>query len=83
MSLNFKPMPVVYMYMYVHVLNLNFLSLFRCSIPHTELDRRERKAMDIKNNYLNKKYFFGPNSPAGRAGQKHVREFHKFLCSFY
>ncbi len=41
-------------------------------IPHTEDHRREMKAKDIKTKYLNKKYFFGPNSPAGKESQDNV-----------
>ena len=38
-------------------------------IPHTEERRRDLKAKDIRRKYLNKKYLFGPNSPAGKEGQ--------------
>ncbi|XP_074640881.1 regulator of G-protein signaling 22-like [Tubulanus polymorphus] len=41
-------------------------------IPHTEELRRDAKAKDIRAKYLTKKYFFGPNSPAGKAGQEKV-----------
>ena len=41
-------------------------------IPHTEEKRRDLKAKDIKVKYFNKKYFFGPNSPAGKEGQEKV-----------
>ena len=41
-------------------------------IPHAEDTRRDQKAKDIKIKYLNKKYFFGPNSPAGKAAQEKV-----------
>lgn len=33
---------------------------------------RDQRAKDIKKNYLNKKYFFGPNSPASKDGQNKV-----------
>lgn len=33
---------------------------------------RDQRAIDIKKNYLNKKYFFGLNSPAGIDGQNKV-----------
>uniref|UniRef100_A0A493TTC9 Regulator of G protein signaling 22 n=1 Tax=Anas platyrhynchos platyrhynchos TaxID=8840 RepID=A0A493TTC9_ANAPP len=33
---------------------------------------REEKSKDIKNKYLNKKYFFGPNSPATRQQQEQL-----------
>ena len=42
-------------------------------LPHSEEKLRRLKAKDIKRKYLNKKYFFGPNSPAGREGQEKVR----------
>ncbi|CAG5132718.1 unnamed protein product, partial [Candidula unifasciata] len=35
---------------------------------------RDQRAIEIKKNYLNKKYFFGPNSPAGKDGQNKVME---------
>ena len=41
-------------------------------IPHTEEKRRDMKAKDCKVKYFNKKYFFGPNSPAGKEGQEKV-----------
>ena len=37
-----------------------------------EEKRRDSKAKDIKVKYFTKKYFFGPNSPAGKAGQEKV-----------
>ncbi|XP_041104672.1 regulator of G-protein signaling 22 isoform X5 [Polyodon spathula] len=40
--------------------------------PHKEKDKREEKSRDIKSKYLNKKYFFGPNSPATRDQQEQV-----------
>ncbi|XP_012862323.2 regulator of G-protein signaling 22 [Echinops telfairi] len=33
-------------------------------IDFRDRNQREAKAIDIKNKYLNRKYFFGPNSPA-------------------
>lgn len=33
-------------------------------IPHTESEDRVNKSKDIKSKYLNRKYFFGPSSPA-------------------
>ena len=55
-------------------------------IPHTEEKRRDLKANDVKVKYFNKKYFFGPNSPAGKEGQEKVgRNLYSFtfmLCSF-
>ena len=44
-------------------------------IPHSDEKRRDLKCMDIKVKYFNKKYFFGPNSPAGKEGQERVRYF--------
>ena len=41
-------------------------------IPHSDEKRRDMKAKDVKVKYLNKKYFFGPNSPAGKGGQNKV-----------
>ena len=41
-------------------------------IPPAEERKRDQKAKDIKKQYLNKKYFFGPNSPAGKEGQDKV-----------
>ncbi|XP_053915954.1 regulator of G-protein signaling 22 isoform X2 [Cuculus canorus] len=35
-------------------------------------EKREEKYKDIKNKYLNKKYFFGPNSPATREQQEQL-----------
>ncbi|BFY99466.1 hypothetical protein BsWGS_02506 [Bradybaena similaris] len=35
---------------------------------------RDQRAIEIKKNYLNKKYFFGLNSPAGIDGQNKVME---------
>ncbi|CAH1803041.1 unnamed protein product, partial [Owenia fusiformis] len=43
-------------------------------IPHTDERRRNMKAKDIRVKYMTKKYFFGPNSPAGREGQEKVME---------
>ena len=51
--------------------NIQLLFIYR-RIPHTEEKRRELKAKEIKVKYMNKKYFFGPNSPAGRQGQEKV-----------
>ena len=34
--------------------------------------RREVRANEIKEIYLNEQYFFGPNSPAGKQGQQKV-----------
>lgn len=39
---------------------------------HKEKEKREEKSKDIKNKYLNKKYFFGPNSPATKEQQDQV-----------
>eukprot|EP00105_Crassostrea_gigas_P001535 XP_011413762.1 PREDICTED: regulator of G-protein signaling 22-like isoform X1 [Crassostrea gigas] len=41
-------------------------------MPQTDEKKRDEKAKEIKNKYLNKKYFFGPNSPAGKEGQDKV-----------
>jgi hypothetical protein len=42
-------------------------------IPPGEEAKRDAKAREIKQKYLNKKYFFGPSSPAGKQGQEQVR----------
>lgn len=47
------------------------IEAYRC-LPHSEEKLRRLKAKDIKKKYLNKKYFFGINSPAGREGQERV-----------
>ncbi|XP_009583976.1 PREDICTED: regulator of G-protein signaling 22, partial [Fulmarus glacialis] len=39
---------------------------------HKDKEKREEKSKDIKNKYLNKKYFFGPNSPATREQQEQL-----------
>ncbi|XP_019406774.1 PREDICTED: regulator of G-protein signaling 22 isoform X5 [Crocodylus porosus] len=41
---------------------------------HKEKGKREEKSKDIKNKYLNKKYFFGPNSPATREQQEQLMQ---------
>ncbi|NXK07641.1 RGS22 protein, partial [Herpetotheres cachinnans] len=41
-------------------------------ILHKDKEKREEKSKDIKNKYLNKKYFFGPNSPATREQQEQL-----------
>lgn len=43
-------------------------------MPHHDSEKRDIKAVDIKTKYLNKKYFFGPNSPATRQEQHAVSE---------
>ncbi|XP_020640989.3 regulator of G-protein signaling 22 isoform X1 [Pogona vitticeps] len=39
---------------------------------HKNKPQREEKAKEIKNKYLNKKYFFGPNSPATKEQQEQI-----------
>ncbi|NXN42728.1 RGS22 protein, partial [Rhinoptilus africanus] len=39
---------------------------------HKDKEEMEEKSKDIKNKYLNKKYFFGPNSPATREQQEQL-----------
>ena len=46
-------------------------------MPHSEDKKRDAKAVEVKDKYLTKKYFFGPNSPAGKEGQEKV-----FACLF-
>ncbi|XP_071807529.1 regulator of G-protein signaling 22-like isoform X2 [Asterias amurensis] len=41
---------------------------------YLEANKRDTKAKDIKSKYLNKKYFFGPNSPASRPLQNLVMQ---------
>ncbi|KAG6933712.1 regulator of G-protein signaling 22 [Chelydra serpentina] len=41
---------------------------------HKEKEKREEKSKDIKNKYLNKKYFFGPNSPATKEQQDQLMQ---------
>uniref|UniRef100_A0A8C8RZX5 Regulator of G protein signaling 22 n=1 Tax=Pelusios castaneus TaxID=367368 RepID=A0A8C8RZX5_9SAUR len=41
---------------------------------HKEKEKREEKSKDIKNKYLNKKYFFGPNSPATKEKQDQLMQ---------
>ena len=41
-------------------------------MPHHDAEKRDNKAKDVKTKYLNKKYFFGPNSPASRKEQHSV-----------
>lgn len=41
-------------------------------IARTSVEKRDQKAKDVKNNWLSKKYFFGPDSPATREGQNLV-----------
>ncbi|KAL8572507.1 hypothetical protein ACOMHN_019546 [Nucella lapillus] len=43
-------------------------------ISPTDERKRDQKAKDIKKAFLNKKYFFGPNSPAGKEGQEKVMQ---------
>ncbi|KAL4236453.1 GTPase activator [Mactra antiquata] len=43
-------------------------------INHADEKKRDAKAREIKMKYLNKKYFFGANSPAGKEGQEKVAE---------
>ncbi|XP_022090639.1 regulator of G-protein signaling 22-like [Acanthaster planci] len=42
--------------------------------PYLDANKRDTKAKDIKTRYLNKKYFFGPNSPATRPQQNLVMQ---------
>ncbi|XP_028920011.1 regulator of G-protein signaling 22 [Ornithorhynchus anatinus] len=41
---------------------------------HKDKEQRGAKSIAIKNKYLNKKYFFGPNSPATRAQQEQIMQ---------
>ncbi|XP_037586041.1 regulator of G-protein signaling 22 [Cebus imitator] len=45
------------------------------AITYRDRNQREAKAIYIKNKYLNKKYFFGPNSPASLYQQNQVMHF--------
>ncbi|XP_051791810.1 regulator of G-protein signaling 22 isoform X1 [Erpetoichthys calabaricus] len=42
-------------------------------MPHKDKTKREDKVKEIKNKYMNKKYFFGPNSPASLDQQQQVK----------
>ena len=42
-------------------------------VGHGRGQQRDATAKHIKSTFLTKKYFFGPNSPASRAGQDKVR----------
>lgn len=42
-------------------------------LPQTMEEKREKKAREIRDNWLGKKYFFGPDSPATREGRNLVR----------
>lgn len=44
------------------------------NIPYTDEKARDELATSIRDRYLNQKYFFGPNSPAGKKGQEKVRK---------
>ncbi|XP_072105990.1 regulator of G-protein signaling 22-like [Mobula birostris] len=41
-------------------------------IPHNAEEERNNKSREIKNKYLNRKYFFGPSSPATKAQQNEI-----------
>ena len=41
-------------------------------LPHHAHEKRDEKAKEIREKYLNKKYFFGPNSPATKDEQNQV-----------
>ncbi|XP_060077454.1 regulator of G-protein signaling 22-like [Ylistrum balloti] len=41
-------------------------------MPQNDERKRDDKARELKNRFLNKKYFFGPNSPAGKAAQDKI-----------
>ncbi|XP_053323726.1 regulator of G-protein signaling 22 isoform X2 [Spea bombifrons] len=43
-------------------------------MDYKEKEKRHEKSIEIKNKYLNKKYFFGPNSPATRDQQEQVMQ---------
>ncbi|KAM5281046.1 regulator of G-protein signaling 22 [Ctenodactylus gundi] len=43
-------------------------------IKHSDQNQREAKSIYIKNKYLNKKYFFGPNSPASLHQQNQIMQ---------
>ncbi len=51
-------------------------------LPHKDTKKRDQKAKEIKTKYFNKKYFFGPSSPAGKEGQEKV-EGTFFLSQFF
>ena len=41
-------------------------------LPHHAHEKRDEKAKEIREKYINKKYFFGPNSPATKDEQNQV-----------
>ncbi|XP_054984195.1 regulator of G-protein signaling 22 [Sorex araneus] len=43
-------------------------------IPYIDREQREAKSISIRNKYLNKKYFFGPNSPASLYHQNQIMQ---------
>ena len=58
-------------------------------IPRTMQDKRNKKAKEIRNGYLNSKFFFGSESPATKEAQNLVSacSFHLFIfissCNYY
>ena len=46
-------------------------------------EERDKKAMDIREKWLSKNYFLGPNTPATKQGVKMVsKEYHLFFCYY-
>jgi len=41
-------------------------------VPRFMEEKRDKKAREIRNSWLGKKYFFGPDSPATREGRNLV-----------
>ena len=42
-------------------------------IPRTIEDKRNKKAKEVRQGYLNTRYFFGPDSPATKEAQNLVK----------
>ena len=42
-------------------------------VPRSLEEKRDKKAKEIRDTWLGKKYFFGPDSPATREGRNLVR----------
>ena len=47
-------------------------------IPASDKHVRDLKARQLRRKYFNKKYFFGPNSPANKEAQRQVRNLHMY-----
>lgn len=50
-------------------------------LPQTMEEKRDKKAREIRDNWLGKKYFFGSDSPATREGRNLVRVQNKVVVN--